>query len=359
MSSPLKCAMIGCGNVADRYAAQTKEHAPDDAVILGYADMDAARAQQFAEKFGGKVYADLDAILADDDVELLINLTIHHAHYEVIKKALEGGKHVYTEKPIALKYAEAKELVELAEARGLTLAGAPITFLGDAQSAAWKAATDGTVGTPRVIYAENNHGRIEAWHPNPGPFYGVGPLWDVAVYPLTLATTFYGPAARVLTSVQRVVYPERKNQAGESFTIETPEFTTAVIELASGPLVRLTSNFYVHNANTDQKGKFEVHGDAGSVVLGDFQASQTSVAASAFGQPREALAYPNDPPFEGIPFYRGIVEVARAMREGRPSRVTGAQAAHVVEILEAITASAAEGRSVELTSTFERPAPPA
>ncbi|MEM1212226.1 MAG: Gfo/Idh/MocA family oxidoreductase [Planctomycetota bacterium] len=359
MPSPLKCAMIGCGNVADRYASQTREHAADDAVILGYADMDIARAQQFAEKFDGKVYDDLDAILADDDVELLINLTIHHAHYAVIKKALEGGKHVYTEKPIALSYAEAKELVELADAKGLMLAGAPITFLGDAQSAAWKAATDGTIGTPRVIYAENNHGRIESWHPNPGPFYGVGPLWDVAVYPLTLATTFFGPAARVLTAVQRVIYPERKNQAGEPFTIETPEFTTAVIELASGPLVRLTSNFYVHRANTDQQGKFEVHGDAGSVVLGDFQSSEASVEASGFGEPREALPYANDPPFENIPFYRGIVEVAQALREDRPSRVTGAQAAHVVEILEAITVSASEGRAVELTSTFEKPASPA
>jgi predicted dehydrogenase len=333
------------------------EHAADEIKILGFSDMDQTRANEFSEKYGGKAYTSLDEVLADDQVELVVNLTIHHAHYEVLKKCLEAGKHAYTEKPITLEYAQAKELVELAESKGLILAGAPVTFMGDAQQTAWKTIRDGKIGKVRLIYAENNHGRIESWHPNPGPFYAVGPLWDTGVYPLTLATTFFGPAKRVATSYQRVIFPDRTTKEGVDFHIETPEFTTAVIELESGPIVRLTSNFYVHGNNTHQKGRFEVHGDKGSTIIGNFQSSQAEVESSDFGENLEIVEPLQDPPFQNIPFYRGVQEVAQALRENRPCRVTGAQAAHIVEILEAVSESAKRGEPVELTSTFAPPEP--
>lgn len=359
MANPLKIVIVGCGNVSTRYSEQLLAHAADVVEIAGFCDVDPARAAQFQEQFGGRVYDTLDAVLADESVQLVVNLTIHTAHYEVIKQCLKAGKHVYTEKPLALKYAQARELVETAEKHGLILAAAPITFMGDAQQTAWKRIREGGVGTPRVIYAENNHGRIESWHPNPGPFYGVGPLWDTGVYPLTLATTFFGPAKRVVSSFQKVVFPDRTTKEGVEFHIDTPEFITAVIELASGPIVRLTSNFYVHGKNTYQQGRFEVHGDTGSVVLGNFQSSQTPVEASAFGEDLQVVdpVSEGDEAFQNIPFYRGVVEVAEALESGRQSRVTGAHAAHVVEILEAIQTCASSQKPVELKSTFVQPSP--
>ncbi len=112
-----------------------------------------------------------EAILADDAVDLVINLTIHNAHVEVIAQCLNAGKHVYSEKPIALTSEEAWKLVALAEEKGRCFGCAPITMLGEAQQTAWKAIRDGLLGTVRVAYVEVNWGRIEAWHPAPVPFY--------------------------------------------------------------------------------------------------------------------------------------------------------------------------------------------
>jgi predicted dehydrogenase len=152
------------------------------------------------------VYPSLEAILADEEVDLVINLTIHSAHVEVITTCLHVGKHVYSEKPMTLTSEEAWKLVALAEEKGCRLGSAPITILGEGQQTAWKVIRDGLLGTVRAAYAEVNWGRIESWHPTPGPFYEVGLLFDVAVYPLTLLTTIFGPA-RSVTAFGKVLYP--------------------------------------------------------------------------------------------------------------------------------------------------------
>ena len=351
----LNIAILGCGNISTGYSKTLKPYA-DQVKIVGYYDLMADRAEAFAKEYGGRAYATVEELVADDAVDLVVNLTIHTAHYATCKQALEAGKHVFCEKPLALKYSEAKELCDLADEKGVILAGAPMTFMGEAQQTAWKAIRDGVTGTPRLVYAEVNHGRIESWHPAPGPFYAVGPLWDVGVYPLTLATTYFGPIKRVATAYQRVIFPHRETQEGKPFTIETPEFTTAVLEMESGPIVRLTTNFYVHRDNTFQKGRFEVHGDAGSVVLDNFQQFNATVQASTFGKPLEAVDLVREP-FEGTEWGRSVVEFAEAVDAGRKPRVSGRQAAHIVEALEGITTAAKTQAAVELSSTFEQPAP--
>jgi predicted dehydrogenase len=127
----------------------------------------------------------------------VVNLTVHHAHYEVTHRALEAGRHVYSEKPLALRSGGARELVDLAVTRGLRLGCSPSTILGEAQqtAAAWIRAE--RLGPVRAIYADVSWGRIETWHPAPEPFYEVGAMVDVAVYPLTLATAMIGPARSV------------------------------------------------------------------------------------------------------------------------------------------------------------------
>src|SRR5690606_761425 len=112
----------------------------------------------------------------------------HTAHARVTEQCLLAGKHVYSEKPLALDYAAARRLVALAERRGLRLGCAPATFLGEAHQTAWKLVRRGRIGPIRVIYAEANHGRIEWYHPAPEPFFAIGPMWDVGVYPITAIT---------------------------------------------------------------------------------------------------------------------------------------------------------------------------
>ncbi|MEM9882710.1 MAG: Gfo/Idh/MocA family oxidoreductase [Planctomycetota bacterium] len=354
-SHPLRLGVLGCGNISKRYCDTLKPY-PQHARPVAFYDLLPDRAAAYATEFGGEAVATIDQLLGRDDVDAVLNLTIHTAHFATTKAALEAGKHVLSEKPLALTYAEAKQLCELAEAKGVTLSGAPMTFMGEAQQTTWKQVRGGVTGTPRLVYAEVNQGRIEAWHPAPGPFYAVGPLWDVGVYPLTLATTFFGPAARVAAAYQTTLFPHRQTLDGTAFTIEAPEFITAVIELASGVTVRLTTNFYVQRNNTTQGSRFEVHGDAGSVSLGSFQDFHADVQAAPLGQDLEPVA-PVRTPYEGIEWARSIVELSEALDEGRSPRVTGRQAAHVVEIIETIYRVAERHQPAELTSTFDPPSP--
>jgi predicted dehydrogenase len=350
MADTLRVAVVGCGNIAGPYGETMKRYR--NLELLGATDLIPQRAADLVARFGGVAYPSLDDLLADDRVDVVLNLTIHHAHPTVIARCLQAGKHVHSEKPLAMTYVEARALVDMAEAKGLRLSCSPITYMGEAQQTAWKAIREGRLGKVRLVYAEVNHGRIEAWHPNPEPFYKVGALFDVGVYPLTLVTTFFGPARRV-TAYGSLLHPDRVTKEGRRFHVDTPDYHVAAVELADGTVVRLTTNFYV--GPTKQRG-LEFHGDEGTLHLGCFQEFSTPVEIACYGGRFEPVPYVR-PPFRGIEWARALADMAEAMEAGRRQRATGAQAAHVVEILCAITTSATEGGPVEITSSFEPPSP--
>mgnify|MGYP001481500731 CR=1 FL=1 len=342
--------VVGCGNIAGPYTA-TFSRTPD-VDLVGVTDLDPARAAALAEERACAAFPSLEAMLADERVEVVVNLTIHHAHYEVTKRILEAGRHVYSEKPLAMQPRQARELVQLATEKGLRLGCSPFTWMGEAQQTAWKLVREGRLGTVRVAYAEVNWGRIESWHPAPAPFYEVGALWDVGVYPLTLLTAFFGPVRRVF-AYGALLHPARVTKAGVPFRIETPDFVVATLELATGTLVRLTTNFYVTHHGKQQG--IEFHGDLGSVHLASWQESDTTVEFAPFGEPYRPLPLIKEPdPFE---WGFGAVELARALREGRPHRATGEQAAHIVDVLAAISTAIASQGPVEVQSGFPPPVP--
>lgn len=349
MDSRMRVAIVGCGNIAARYAQNLATYPQIE--LLGYTDLDLNRAEMLAELHGGRVYPTLEALLADPAVELVVNLTIHHAHYRVNKAVLEAGKHLMSEKPLALSYAEAAELLRLAEARGLRIGATPFSFLGEAQQTALKLVRDGRLGRVRVAYAEVNWGRLETWHPNPAPFYDVGPLVDVGVYPLTLLSALFGPARQV-QAYGRVVHPERATSAGVPFTVTTPDFAVIMVEFAGGVLARLTTNFYVLN-KASQQG-IELHGDQGSLRLNSWLEPDASVAFAPFGEPYTEVPPLRQPP-PAIPWGMNVAELADAIHGRRRHRTTGEHAAHVVEIMEAAATSLASHRPIAIESGFAPP----
>lgn len=350
---PFRVAIIGCGNISTGYAETLAPH--KEIELAGAADIDPKRAMEFCEKFGGKAYPSLEAVLADPSIDGIVNLTIHHAHAEVIRKCLEAGKHVHTEKPIALTYAEARDLVALAKARGLVLTSSPITFLGEAPQTAFHHIRKGNLGELRLVYAEVNHGRIESWHPNPVPFYQVGVVFDVAIYPITMLTAILGPV-RSVSAFGRVLKKERKTQAGAVFELETPDYVCANLEFASGAVGRLTADFFVSGQNSNQKSAIEFHGDNGSLVLGHWAQFDAKVEASEFGKALSPVKLMGKP-YKGCEWARGIVELADAVRENRRPRATGEHAAHVIEVICAIHDSIREHRAVAVESEFPLPEP--
>ena len=348
---PLRFAIVGCGNISGPYGETSLAYPRVE--IVGATDIDRELSAAFAERFGGIDYPSLDALLADPTVDAIVNLTSHGIHAEVTTAALAAGKHVHSEKPMAGSYAEARGLVALADALGLRLSCSPITFLGDAQQVAWSLLDDGAIGTVRVVYAEVNWGRIETWHPRPEPFYAIGPMADVGVYPLTILTAMFGPARRV-TAHGQIVYPDRFTVSGEPFTVGAPDFGVALIELADGTIVRLTTSFYI-GQQSKQKG-IEFHGDTGSLFMSSWQDFDAEVELAPFGGSYEPVPVPDA--FHGVDWARALGELADAISEERPHRAGAAHAAHVVEILDAVETSVREGGTVEVTSSFIAPPAP-
>jgi predicted dehydrogenase len=228
--TPLNVVIVGCGVIATPYAEGFADF-PTLRLHVCF-DVDASKRDAFAAAQGCRPYPSLEAALADPDADLIVNLTVLPAHYDVTKRALEAGKHVFSEKPLAASSAQAQELVALARDRGVRLGCAPVTHLGHAQQRAGQELRAGRIGPVRVIYAEANHARIETWHGAPHSFYRVGPLRDVGVYPLGVITSIFGPARRVW-AYGTAVKPERVTKRGEPFEVEAPDWYVAVIELAT------------------------------------------------------------------------------------------------------------------------------
>jgi predicted dehydrogenase len=348
---PLRIAVVGCGNISGPYGETLRAYPAVE--VVGATDVDPALSAEFTRRYGGVAYPSLEALLADPGVDAVVNLTSHGVHAQVTAAALSAGKHVHSEKPMAADYEEACSLVALAEANGVRLSCSPITFMGDAQETAWRIVDSGALGTVRVAYAEVNWGRIETWHPRPEGFYRIGPLADVGVYPLTILTAMFGPARRV-TAYGTTVYPNRTTVDGTPFTVGAPDFGVALVELEGGVVVRLTTTFYV--GHQSKQCGIELHGDDGSLFISSWQDFDATVQVAPYGGEYESV--PVEGAFRGVDWGKALGELAEAIAEGRPHRATGAQAAHVVEILDAIRASASEGRPVAVSSTFEAPPVP-
>jgi predicted dehydrogenase len=349
--TPRGIGIVGTGNIAGGYARDALTH--PGIRLVAATDLDPARTAAFAAEHGCRAHATLDDLLADEAVDIVVNLTVHQAHYEVTKRALGAGRHVYSEKPLALSSQEARELVEMATGRGLRLGCSPSTFLGEAQQTAAGLVRAGRLGTVRAIYAEVNWGRIETWHPAPAPFFEVGVLVDVGVYPLTLVTSMLGPA-RSVRAWGWELEPDRVTIGGRPFRIGSPDLIVAGIELEGGAVLRLTASFYVGRP-AKQTGGLEFHGDDASLALGSFQDFDATVEVGPYAGAYEPVPLVR-PGYRGTAWARGVAEMAEAIDAGRPHRASAEQAAHVVDILEAAAASMREGgRAIAVSSSFRSP----
>lgn len=354
---PLRVAIVGCGSISGPYGESLSTR-PDLVRITGAFDVDKEKRAVFVDKYGGAAYDTLDDLLAAQDVEAVINLTAHHAHVEVSTKALQAGKHVHSEKPLAGTRDDGRKLLELAAEHGVRLSCSPFTFLGEGEQTAWKAIRDGKIGEVRLVYAEMNWNWIEAWHPDPEGFYrkGAGPMLDLGVYALTFLTTILGPVRRV-TGAGGILKPERTigsgPLAGQTFQVTTPDQVTGHLAFESGAIARLTASFY---AGSHQAG-VEFHGDGGALYISsphDFDGT-VDVREGRSGE-WQRLPFLKEP-YRGVEWGRAIFELAEVVRTGKTQMVTGAQAYHVLDICLGILESIEEGCPKDVTSCFDPPPP--
>ncbi|MDJ0640391.1 MAG: Gfo/Idh/MocA family oxidoreductase [Paracoccaceae bacterium] len=365
--SILGVGIIGCGNISAAYL----KLAPlfDQIEVRAVADLNIDAAQARAQEYDVRAET-VDGLLAADDIQIIVNLTVPAAHFDVTKRILESGKHAYSEKPYVLTLEEGEALRALARDKGLRVGSAPDTFLGGAHQLARAVLDEGQVGeiiggTCHVM----SHG-MEGWHPNPDFFFqsGGGPILDLGPYYVTNLVQLIGPV-RAVTAMASASFETRMigngPREGEEIAVETPTNIHAVLEFANGALVTLGASWDVW---AHRHANMELYGTKASLYVPDpnFFGGDVEIANP---EGETAMVAGRDHPFS-VPNagdaanvrranYRcaGLADMAAAIHADRPHRCSLEMATHVVDVMTAILRSAEERRWIELTTTCDRPAP--
>lgn len=356
----LGVGIIGCGNISTTYLSLAPLFKGFEIRAVSDLDIDAARGQ--AERFG-IVAKSVDDVLASDDIDIVVNLTIPKAHFEVTRAILYAGKHAYSEKPVVLSMQEGEILRALADAEGLRVGAAPDTFLGGAHQLARHAIDEGSVGRITGGTAHIMSAGMEHWHPNPDFFFkpGGGPMLDMGPYYVTNLIQLLGPVARVaaLTGTafeERIITSEPR--AGEAIKVETPTTIHALLEFATGAQITLSTSWDVR---AHRHGPMELYGTEGSLFLPDpnfFGGTVERAGRDGATAPLDAWAHPfGVPNQDGRANYRaaGLADLAAALVEGRPHRCALDMALHAVDVMTSVLRSGEAGTFVPLSSTCARP----
>ncbi|HEX9018660.1 MAG TPA: Gfo/Idh/MocA family oxidoreductase [Anaerolineaceae bacterium] len=350
-----KVGVIGCGNISSIYleVGQTFESME----IAAVADLIPERAQAQAEKFHIPTVYPVEAMLADPEIQIIIDLTTPGAHAEVAQRAVEAGKSVYNEKPLTIRREDGLRLLETAKANGVRVGGAPDTFLGGGLQTCRKLIDDGWIGEPIAATAFMlNHGH-ESWHPAPEFYYqvGGGPMFDMGPYYLTALVALMGPVRRV-TGSTRVTFPERTITSqplyGKQIQVEVPTHIAGVLDFANGAIATIVTSFDVWSAEVP---RIEIYGTQGSLSVPDPNGFGGPVRVRRAGA-AEWSEIPLTHGYAKNSRSLGVADMACAMRSGRPHRASGEMAYHVLDIMHAIHDAARSGSHVVMSSTCQRPA---
>ena len=343
----MRIGMVGCGYVADMYLALLANHPILE--LGGITDRDGDRARRVADTHKARVYDSTRALLDDPEVKIVVNLTNPREHAGVSRLALEAGKHVYSEKPLATDWDEAVALVELAESKGLQLVSAPCTVLGEAAQTAWKAVREGRIGKPLLAYAELDDGMVhrenlEAWlsaSGNPWPArdeFEVGCTLEHAGYYVTWLVAMFGPVESVTSFASAQIADKGLGMPLDP--PDTPDFSVGCLRFASG--IRLAKR---------TKWTFRAEKRPGLAKL-------AGLGPRRFPLVRKPTFKSDLPGGTRIDFARGVAELAESIQEGRPCRLSTRYSLHINEIVLTLQDPGGMGSPRVLTSTAFDPMPP-
>jgi predicted dehydrogenase len=379
----VRIALVGCGFVADYYLSTLPNY--PELELVGVTDRNAERAAKFANYWKiPAVYPTLQALLDDARVELVLNLTNPRSHFEVTRACLLAGRHVYSEKPLATDFAEAEELVRLAEEKGLYLSSAPCNVLSESARTVWQALREGQIGKVRLAYAEMDDGlihrmRYKHWvNPSGAPWpykdeFEVGCTLEHAGYYVNWLLALFGPAKSV-TSFAACQVPDK----GTDVPLDTlaPDFAVGCIAFASGVAARLTCSIIAPHDHT-----LRVFGDEGILTVEEcwdygspvyikrrtklamwaekykLLSALPGIAARKYPLVKKSNFKHRYKATHAMDFARGVADVADAVRQKRPGRLSARFSLHVNEIVLAMQYPERMGHHRVLTSTFDPDGP--
>lgn len=353
----VKVGIIGCGNISSIYMKNCTQIFKN-LELVACADMIPERAQAKAEEFGIPRACSVQELLADPEIEIVINLTIPKAHGEVCQSALQAGKNVYVEKPLSISREDGRRVLELAKAKGLRVGGAPDTFLGGGFQTCRKLIDDGWIGTPVASTAFMvNHGH-ESWHPDPEFYYkvGGGPMFDMGPYYLTALVSLLGPVKSV-TGSAKITFPERTITSapkyGTKIEVEIPTHVAGIMDFHSGVVGTIITSFDIWSS---QLPRIEIYGSEGTLIVPD---------PNKFGGPVLYKKHKTGE-FMEIPLVfgyidnsrgLGVADMANAIVNGDAHRANGELTYHVLDIMHGFHDASREGKHYETASICKRPEP--
>jgi predicted dehydrogenase len=353
----VKVGIVGCGNISKAYILTAQSFPILD--VIAVADLDVERARATAKEYKIPKACTTKELVANPDVEIVLNLTVPKAHEEVALAAIAAGKHVFNEKPLGVTLEEGRMILAAAKKKKVRIGCAPGTFLGGGLQTCRKLIDDGAIGQPLAVTAFMMCPGHERWHPSPEFYYevGGGPMLDMGPYYLTALTQLLGPIKRVAGAAE-ILRPERtitsEPKKGKKIKVETPDHVTGVVTFANGAVLTIVTSFCVWHARLP---RIEVYGTEGTLAVPDPNSLRGPVAIrmSNEGDWRDVpLTHGH---FDGHKWGIGVADMAYAIRSGRSHRATGENACHVLEAMHAFLNSSRDGKYATIETPFTRPAP--
>ena len=369
---PFRIGLIGTGRISDIYIQNCSKF--DELEIVSCGSLDAEESKKKAQVYGIPTVQSPEEILADPNVDCILNLTIPASHAAVTLQALEAGKHVYSEKPIATDILDCRRILDLARSKNLKVGNAPDTFFGGRWQTVRKLLDQQVIGKPTGVMAfAGTHG-VERHHPNPDFYYqiGGGPLLDLGPYYLTAMVFLLGPILKVSgmarkTFDQRVI--ENGNRYGEKIDVEVDTHSLSMLEFQNGTIGSMTLSFDIWDSETP---RFEIYGEDGTICIPDpdpvhganiFQGPvlyRTRSESRWEFQPRpkdrgDWLVAENTHGFNQDSRGVGLLDLYYAVRDDRTVRASAELAAHVSEVMHGILDAPGQGGFVAINSTCDVP----
>jgi predicted dehydrogenase len=351
---PVKLGVVGCGNISGIYCKNAKQLQALD--LAACADLIRERAEAKAAEFGIPKVMTTEQLLADREIEMVLDLTVPKAHAEVAMAAIQAGKSVYNEKPLAVTREDGAKIIEEAKAKSVLVGCAPDTFLGAGIQTCRKLIDDGWIGQPVGAVAFFTCRGHERWHPDPEFYYevGGGPVLDMGPYYISALVNLLGPVRRVSGSARksfetRTITSQPKY--GKIVPVEVPTHVVGTLDFASGAVATVMLTFDVWEA---QLPRIEVYGTLGTLSVPDPNAFGGPVRVWLNGEWKEVpLTHGYAENSRGL----GVADMAAALRSGRPHRASGELAYHVLDVMQSIQEASDSGRYVRVKSKCKKPAP--
>jgi predicted dehydrogenase len=353
----INIGIIGCGNISSIYMENIPKFKHLN--LLACADLNVNRARAQAEKYHVSNAYTVEQILRVPEVDLIINLTIPKAHATVSIQALEAGKHVYAEKPLAVTREEGRMILDVAHKKDLLVGSAPDTFLGAGVQTALHLIENGEIGVPIGASAFMIGRGHEHWHPDPAFYYdeGGGPMFDMGPYYLTTLIALLGPISR-LSGSTRINYPERtilsEPRTGEKITVATPTHISGTIDFASGAIGTITTSFDAFGGSS--LPPIEIYGSEGTLLVPD----PNTFGGSVKIRKKDAVEFVDTPlthQFSDNNRGVGVADMAAAILNNKPHRANGELAFHVLEAMHGFHDSSDSGNFYTMKSSCEKLAP--